>query len=96
MRALQNGADGVYVAGCLEGDCHFKDGNVKAAKRVYYVKKLLDEIGIDAERVEMITMSAGMGERFARTAIEFTEKIRELGPNPVRETLMDQAQSAGG
>lgn len=96
MRALQKGADGVYVAGCLEGDCHFKDGNIKAVKRVYYVKKLLDEIGIGAERVEMITMSAGMGEHFARTAIEFTEKIRQLGPNPVKETLMNQAQSAGG
>ena len=87
MRALLKGADGVYVAGCLEGDCHYKEGNVKAAKRVAYVKKLLDEIGIEGERVEMITMSAGMGERFSRTANEFTEKIRNLGPNPVKKTL---------
>ena len=96
MRALQKGADGVYVAGCLEGDCHFKDGNVKAAKRVSYVKNLLDEIGMGSERVEMLTMSAGMGEHFARTATEFTERIRQLGPNPVRETLITQAQSASG
>jgi F420-non-reducing hydrogenase iron-sulfur subunit len=96
MRALQKGADGVYVAGCLEGDCHFKDGNVKAAKRVRYVKNLLDEIGIGGERVEMITVSAGMGERFAQTAIDFTEKIRKLGPNPVKTGLSGEAQSAGG
>jgi coenzyme F420-reducing hydrogenase delta subunit len=96
MRALEKGADGVYVAGCLEGDCHFKDGNVKAAKRVSYVKKMLDEIGIGGERVEMMTMSAGMGERFAKTAAEFTEKIREMGPNPVRETLAAQARAAVG
>jgi len=96
MRALEKGADGVYVAGCLEGDCHFKDGNVKAAKRVSQVKKMLDEIGIGGERVEMITMSAGMGERFAKTASEFTEKIRELGPNPVKEMLSKQAQAAVG
>ena len=93
MRALQNGADGVYVAGCLEGDCHFKNGNVKAARRVAYAKKLLDEIGIDGDRVEMVTVSAGMGERFARTATEITEKIRELGPNPVKNATAEQRQS---
>ncbi len=96
MRALEKGADGVYVAGCLEGDCHFKDGNVKAAKRVSYVKKMLEEIGIGGERVEMMTMSAGMGERFAKTAAEFTEKIREMGPNPIREMLAAQARVAVG
>jgi len=93
LRALQNGADGVYVAGCLEGDCHFKNGNVKAARRVAYAKKLLDEIGIGGDRVEMITMSAGMGERFARTATDITEKIRELGPNPVKNAMAEKASA---
>jgi len=96
LHALQNGADGVCVAGCLEGDCHFKNGNVKAARRVEYVKKLLDEIGIGGERVEMITMSAGMGERFARTATDITEKIRKLGPNPVKNASENQIQSLAG
>ena len=94
MQAFQKGADGVYVAGCLEGDCHFKNGNLKANQRVTYVKKLLDEIGIDGERLEMITMSAGMGERFARTASDFTEKIRKLGPSPVKSALLRQAREA--
>lgn len=85
LRALQKGADGVYVAGCLEGDCHFNNGNLRAAARVNYVKKLLDELGLGGERVEMINMSAGMGARFAQTAVEFTEKIRRLGPNPVKQ-----------
>ena len=84
MKAFQMGADGVYVAGCLEGDCHFKNGNTKAARRVNYVKNILDDIGIGGERLEMITMSAGMGDFFAQTAIDFTEKIRALGPNPVK------------
>ena len=82
MKALEKGADGVYVAGCLDGDCHFKCGNINAAKRVAYVKKILDQIGIGGERIEMFSMSAGMGELFARTASEFTEKIRSLGANP--------------
>jgi len=83
MKALEMGADGVLVAGCLDGDCHFKNGNVKAARRVTFVQKLLEEIGIESERLSMVTMSAGMGSRFARIANEFTEQIRQLGPNPV-------------
>jgi len=93
MKALEKGADGVYVAGCLEGDCHFKNGNIDAAKRVAYIKKLLDEIGIDGERVEMILMSAGMGERFAQTAADMTEKIRKLGPNPAKSFSMGMASN---
>ncbi|MBI5062927.1 MAG: hydrogenase iron-sulfur subunit [Desulfatitalea sp.] len=83
MKALEKGADGVMVAGCLDGDCHFKSGNTKAARRVAFVKKLLQEIGIEEERLAMFTMSAGMGTRFAQVAGEFTEQIRKLGPNPV-------------
>jgi F420-non-reducing hydrogenase iron-sulfur subunit len=90
MKALEKGADGVYVAGCLEGDCHFKNGNVRATQRVTYLKKLLDEIGIEGERVEMFEMSAGMGERFAQIATDFTEKIRQLGPNPAKVAHIDQ------
>ena len=84
MRALQKGADGVYVAGCLEGDCHFKTGNMRAVKRVAYVKKLLDEIGIEGERVEMFLMSAGMGERFARTASILRKRFGAWDPIPQR------------
>jgi coenzyme F420-reducing hydrogenase delta subunit len=96
MKALEKGADGVYVAGCLEGDCHFKNGNIKAARRVKYVKQLLDEIGIGGDRLDMITMSAGMGERFVQTATEFTDKIRTLGPNPTKRFSMDELQEATG
>jgi coenzyme F420-reducing hydrogenase delta subunit len=84
MKALEKGADGVLVAGCLEGDCHFKNGNVKALQRVTALQPFLEEIGIEAERVQMVNMSAGMGGRFAQITTEFTEKIRELGPNPAK------------
>jgi len=96
MKALENGADGVYVAGCLEGDCHFKNGNIKAAKRVAHVKKLLEEIGLDGDRVEMVAMSAGMGERFAQIATDFTERMRKLGPSPVRVALGNERQQVTG
>jgi len=80
LTAFQLGADGVCVAGCLEGDCHYQDGNLRADKRVQYVRTLLDQAGIGGERLEMINLSAGMGARFAEIATETTEKIRLLGP----------------
>jgi len=84
LKAIEDGADGVYVAGCLEGDCHYLTGNLKAKKRVTYVKKVLEGIGMEPERVEMYNLSAAQGARFAEIAREFTQRIQELGPSPVR------------
>jgi len=84
LRAIEDGADGVYVAGCLEGDCHFVSGNLKARKRVEYVKRTLKDLGIEPERVEMFNLSSAMGPRFAEIANEMTERIRNLGPSPVK------------
>lgn len=96
MKAFEKGADGVYVAGCLEGDCHFKNGNLKAARRVTYVQNLLEEIGVESDRLEMVLMSAGMGDRFADTALRFTEKIRKLGPSPIKSAGLSEALAAAG
>lgn len=85
LTAFEKGADGVIVAGCRIGDCHFKDGNLKATRRVQYAKKLLKEIGLDEERLEMYYMSSAEGARFAEVASEMTEKIKNLGPNPLRK-----------
>ena len=84
LKAIEDGADGVYVAGCLEGECHFLSGNLKAKKRVQYVKKALEELGIEPERVEMFNLSAGEGPRFAEIALEMANRIKQLGPSPVR------------
>lgn len=84
LRAIEDGADGVYVAGCLEGGCHFLTGNIKAKKRVQYVKQILQEIGLEPERVEMYNLEASDGPRFAHIAAEMTERIRKLGPSPLR------------
>jgi len=83
LKAIEDGADGVYIAGCLEGECHFLTGNLKARKRVNYVKKVLEELGIEPERVEMFNLSAGEGPRFVEIAKEMSERIQELGPSPV-------------
>ena len=82
LKALEDGADGVYVAGCLEGDCHYVNGNIKARKRVEYVQNLIEELGVERERVMMYNMSAAQGPRFVEVAEEFTAKIKEMGPSP--------------
>lgn len=79
LQAFENGADGVYVAGCEEGSCHFVSGNFRAKKRVGAVKKILSEIGLESERVEMFNISASQGGLFAKVAREMTERIRSLG-----------------
>jgi F420-non-reducing hydrogenase iron-sulfur subunit len=83
LKAIEDGADGVYVAGCLEGDCHYVSGNLKAKKRVRRVKEILKELGVEPERVEMYNLSAAQGPRFAEIAREMTEKIINLGPSPI-------------
>lgn len=84
LNAIEDGADGVYVAGCLEGECHYIEGNLKARRKVDYVKKILAELGIEPERVEMYNLSSAQGARFAEIANEVVDKIRELGPTPVK------------
>jgi F420-non-reducing hydrogenase iron-sulfur subunit len=82
LQAFESGADGVYLVGCLEGDCHYLAGNIRARKRVEHLKQILDECGIGPERVAMYNMSSAQGQRFAEVAREMTEKIRALGPSP--------------
>jgi len=86
LKSFQRGADGVYVAGCMEGDCHYLTGNLRARKRVEYTKKILDDIGIGGDRLEMYNLSAGEGPKFVAFAKEMTERIKKLGPNPIRES----------
>ena len=80
LKALENGADGVFVSGCLLGDCHYLSGNYRAKKRVAYVKEILEKIGMDPARVEMVFNSSAMGPQFAQCCRDFTERITKLGP----------------
>jgi F420-non-reducing hydrogenase iron-sulfur subunit len=84
LQAFEAGADGVFVAGCLEGDCHFMEGNLFAKKRVKRVKGILDKVGLMSGRIEMYNLSAGMGGRFAEIVTEMDERVRALGPSPIR------------
>jgi len=84
LKAFQNGADGVIITGCLIGDCHYIDGNVKAESRVDVMKKSLKALHIDPERLEIGFASSSEGQKFATMMTKFVEKIRKLGLNPLR------------
>ncbi|MGD9506007.1 MAG: hydrogenase iron-sulfur subunit [Syntrophobacteraceae bacterium] len=82
VHAFQRGADGVLIAGCHIGDCHYIRGNYMTIKRVKFMEGLLDFAGYSPERLRLEWISAAEGVKFAAVVREFTEKIRGLGPAP--------------
>ncbi len=84
LAAFERGVDGVIVAGCPEGDCHFQEGNLRARRRVERAKQLLEEIGLEPERLEMFNLSAAEGARFAEIVSEMSQHLTELGSSPLR------------
>jgi heterodisulfide reductase subunit D len=83
LKALELGADGVLVAGCHIGDCHYISGNEEAEKRMALTKDVLDILGVGRDRMRLEWISASEGQKFAQTMKDFTEQIRALGPNPL-------------
>ena len=86
IRALAEGADGVMVAGCHPGDCHYLTGNLYARRRFTLLKKLLETAGIHSDRVHFTWVSASEGTRFASVVTEVCEKVKKLGPNRIMKT----------
>jgi len=82
--ALTKGADGVLICGCHPGDCHYKEGNLKAEKRAEAITLMLEDFGLEEARFRLEWVSASEGPRFAHVAREFTKKIKELGPSPYK------------
>jgi F420-non-reducing hydrogenase iron-sulfur subunit len=83
LEALRKGVDGVLIAGCHPGDCHYQSGNYKTNRRVKLLKKLLEELGIDPRRIRFEYVSASEGQKFASVVTEFVAEIKKLGPNPI-------------
>jgi F420-non-reducing hydrogenase iron-sulfur subunit len=85
IKALLEGADGVLIGGCHPGDCHYQSGNLKARRRVAILMSILEQLGLDPDRVWLRWISASEGKRFADTIEEMVEALKEKGPNPMRE-----------
>jgi coenzyme F420-reducing hydrogenase delta subunit len=78
------------VVGCPIGNCHHEHGNVRGQARVKYLKELLDQIGVGGDRLEMYFVSGGMGNSFADAMEEMTERVRGLGPNPLKARAVSE------
>ncbi len=87
VKALKDGADGVLIAGCHPGDCHYSEGNYKAMRRYPMLLNLLEQFGIERGRVRLEWISASEGERFAEVVTEFTEQLKALGPLNWQESI---------
>lgn len=86
-KALYDGADGVLIAGCHPGDCHYSEGNFKTMRRYPMLLKLLSQFGIEQERVRLEWISASEGELFADVVRDFTKQLKSLGPLQWRENI---------
>jgi coenzyme F420-reducing hydrogenase delta subunit len=84
LQAIEQGADGVYVVGCPLGNCHHVRGNERGRARVKRAQKMLDDIGLGAARLEIFFMSGSQAHAFANAAQTMTDRIRALGPNPLK------------
>jgi F420-non-reducing hydrogenase iron-sulfur subunit len=90
LEAFEQGADGVYVVACPIGNCHHVRGNERGLARLKRAQKILDEIGIGSQRLEMFFMSGSQAHTFADSVENMTNRIRELGPNPLKGQLQKQ------
>ena len=94
LKAFEDGADGVYVVACPVGNCHHVRGNERAHARVARTRKILDDIGVGGERLDMFFVSGGQGAGFAEAARLMTDRIRALGPNPIKGAQTVEGEKA--
>ena len=84
MDAISKGIDGVLIAGCHPGDCHYTDGNLKTERRFEAMQVMLEDMGIETERLRLEWVSSGEGEKFAKVVREMTEQLKKIGPSPFK------------
>jgi coenzyme F420-reducing hydrogenase delta subunit len=92
LAAFEKGIDGILVAGCLEGGCHFQEGNLRARRRTDKVREMLDQIGVGRERLLMVNFSAAMAPTFVQRVNQIIETVRALGPNPLKAAVAAATQ----
>jgi coenzyme F420-reducing hydrogenase delta subunit len=92
LDAFLKGIDGILVAGCLEGGCHFLEGNLRARKRTDRIREMLAEIGVGDERLKMVNLSAAMAPTFVESVQEMVDTVKALGPSPLRESRQSESE----
>ena len=92
MKAFEKGADGILIAGCLEGGCHFTEGNLLAKRRVGYTQTFLSETGLEEERIRMVNVSAAQARPLVDHINDMLATLNNLGPSPLRR--VNQSKNA--
>ena len=87
IKAYLGGADGVLIAGCHPGDCHYDKGNYYTRRRFALLKKIFEELDMEPDRLMLSWVSASEGPKYARVATEFTEKVRKAGENSAKNKI---------
>jgi len=80
LKALAEGADGVFISGCHPGDCHYKEGNYKALRRFHLLKRMLKQFGIEEDRFRLDWVSASEADKFVAVIQDMVSKVKALGP----------------
>jgi F420-non-reducing hydrogenase iron-sulfur subunit len=92
LAAFLKGIDGILVAGCLEGGCHFLEGNLRARKRTDRIREMLAEIGVGGERLKMVNLSAAMAPTFVESVQQMVNTVRALGPSPLKTSRQPESE----
>ncbi len=87
LKAFKQGADGVLICGCHPGDCHYQEGNYRCLRRYHILQKYIQQMGIEKERLKLEWISASEGKQYAELINDFTQKIAELGPSHIKESI---------
>jgi len=87
MKAFMLGADGVMVAGCHPGDCHYQEGNYHARRRFAVINKIFEELGLETERLKLAWISASEGPKFAEITDNFVSDVKKIGPNKTAQEV---------
>ena len=87
LNAYLGGVDGVLIAGCHPGDCHYQEGNYYTRRRFAMFKKIIEEIGLEPDRLLLSWVSASEGQKYAKVTTEFTDKVKKLGENPTKNKI---------
>lgn len=89
LKALREGADGVLIAGCHPGECHYVEGNIKALRRHTLLKQMLLQLGIEPERVQIVWAAASESKVLAEAVDQMTLQLQQLGPLRWRQTVLE-------
>ena len=84
LKAFEEGIDGVCIFACMEGACHYLEGNLRAKRRVQQIKGILHELGLGKNRVALFNVDSTKDGFFLDTTRFFINQVEELGPNPLR------------